>query len=812
MLRAMKTAVAAWVGAVALCLTLVSMAGAQAPASPAAQPAAPAEPAPIPLAEVAMRAEEVGAFVRSLEVQLAPDTRIVSIEAHLPPLRERLTVRFERTGLAIESQAGLGTLNALADSWHSSRAEVGTWLEILTSRGVWLTQQLQKLAALDKTWRRTREEYATRAPAYVMERIDAIQRALATAEDRVKDQGRATLELQDRIAREATRCDEALALLARARQQATSNLFVRESKPIWSAEVRRGVLAKLPELIRGSLDAQAVLLRQFVVDHIERMILHGGLIIALVALFWWARRRATDWRTRNRPAGALAPVFRQPVAAALLFGLLSGVWFYSDEPSSALILVQIATLLPVVVVLHGLLPPAVIPGLYGLAAFFLADSLRDFASIMPLVERGLFLVEMLAATVLVGWVLWSGRARSLLASDDGSMLGRARMLLAGLTFAGFVIAFVAGAIGSMNLARLIGSGILTSGYIALVLTAARRLAEGLFALALRVRPLRLLRMVDHHTETFERRAHVALQVLAIATWAFATLDIFGLFRPVLAGGHRILTAELAYGALRISLGDVLAFAATLYGASLFSRAIRFALEEDVFPRLRLSAGLPYALTSVLKYSVIFVGFVLGLLALGVNLDRVTILGGAFGIGVGFGLQNIVNNFVSGLIVLFERPVRVGDAVQIGDVQGQVRRIGIRSSTVRTWEGAEVIVPNSQLVSDKVTNWTPADQWRRLDLPVSVAYGTAPDKVLKVLSEVAHAHPDVAANPVPQPLFLGFGDSALLFTLQVWTARTDRHVAVKSELGIAIYAALREAGMTIPFPQQEIRVHQEPPPR
>ena len=168
--------------------------------------------------------------------------------------------------------------------------------------------------------------------------------------------------------------------------------------------------------------------------------------------------------------------------------------------------------------------------------------------------------------------------------------------------------------------------------------------------------------------------------------------------------------------------------------------------------------------------------------------------------------------MSGLIVLFERPIRVGDAVQIGDVQGEVRRIGIRSSTVRNWEGAEVIVPNSLLVADKVTNWTPAEQRRRLDIPVNVAYGTAPDEVLKVLGEVAHGHADVAAVPAPQALFLGFGDSALRFELRVWTDRLDRHVAIRSELGIAVYAALREAGMTIPFPQQEIRVHHEPPPR
>jgi potassium efflux system protein len=230
----------------------------------------------------------------------------------------------------------------------------------------------------------------------------------------------------------------------------------------------------------------------------------------------------------------------------------------------------------------------------------------------------------------------------------------------------------------------------------------------------------------------------------------------------------------------------------------------------VFPRLNLRPGLPYALSSLIRYAIVFVGFLSALAALGLNLDRLTVLGGALGLGVGFGLQNIVNNFVSGLIVLFERPVRVGDVVQIGDVVGQVQRIGIRSSTVRTFEGADVIVPNSQLVADRVTNWTPFDQRRRLEIQVNVAYGSAPDEVLKVLGEVAKSHPDVLAEPAPIALFLGFGDSALKFQLWAWTARVDRLLAVKSELGIGVYAALREAGFSIPFPQQEVRLHQAPP--
>lgn len=795
-------------------LAFVALSLAAVPERAAAQGPAPGSgtAAPIPVSEVSLRAEEVDTFLRTLDTQLSRSPEVTRIETELPPLSGRLAERLDRTRQTVESQPSLGILNTLADSWQSSRLDLAEWMQTLTGRATWLDQRRERLATLADAWNRTRSAaQAARAPAPVGARIDTVRSSLATTRQRVEKERAAILVLQDRVAREVTRCEEALALIGQARRQAAGDLFVRQTGPIWSPEVRGRALSELLGSVRASLDAQRAQLRRFVEDRSGRMLFHIGLLLGLAAFFWWARRRAREWRTPEAPAVSLANVFEQPVAAALVLGLLSSIWIYADEPRLARYLAEIGAVLPVVLVLRRLLTPSVIPGLYALAAFFVFDRLRDLVMVLPLIERGLFLVEMLAATVLTGWSLWSGRVRDLLATADGSRSGRVRETLVRLAFGGFAITLIAGAIGYMSLARLLGSGILASGYVALLLSAGRRLAEGIVAFAFRVWPLRLLRMVERHRVLLERRAHAVLKALSVTVWAAITMDNFALLEPVIAGGNRILAAELTRGALRISLGDILAFAITLYAAYLFSSLVRVVLEEDVFPRLQLRAGLPYALSRLFRYAVAFAGFLLALAVLGVNLDRITILGGALGVGVGFGLQNVVNNFVSGLIMLFERPVRVGDAVQIGDVQGEVRRIGIRSTTVRAWEGADVIVPNSMLVADRVTNWTPADQRRRrLDIPVGVAYGTPPDEVLKVLTEVARGHPDVAGEPAPQPLFLGFGDSALRFELRVWTERLDRHVAIKSELGIAVYAALREAGMTIPFPQHEVRLLREPP--
>jgi len=196
--------------------------------------------------------------------------------------------------------------------------------------------------------------------------------------------------------------------------------------------------------------------------------------------------------------------------------------------------------------------------------------------------------------------------------------------------------------------------------------------------------------------------------------------------------------------------------------------------------------------------------VLALAVLGLDMTKMTVLAGAFGVGIGFGLQSVVNNFVSGLILLFERPIHVGDTVQMGQLQGRVRRIGIRASIVRTMQGAEIIVPNAQLITEQVTNWTLSDQLRRLDLPVGVNYGAAPEKVIELLESLARAHPQVLQNPAPRALFMSYGDSSINFELRAWTEYSNSQ-QVHSDLTVAIYNAIYAAGMSFPFPQREVRV-------
>jgi small-conductance mechanosensitive channel len=209
----------------------------------------------------------------------------------------------------------------------------------------------------------------------------------------------------------------------------------------------------------------------------------------------------------------------------------------------------------------------------------------------------------------------------------------------------------------------------------------------------------------------------------------------------------------------------------------------------------LPRGVPSAISAAANYAILFVGVLLAMSAAGVSLERVTLLAGAIGVGVGFGLQNVVNNFVSGLILLVERPMRIGDVVEIGTTVGTVRRIGIRSSTLRTFEGAEVIVPNGSLIAERVTNWTFSDYARRIEVRVAVADGADPETVCTLLEQAARRE-DVLPHPAPSAILVAVGEGKLTFVLRAWSPTYEQAPEVQSRLTAAVVAALRTANVYV----------------
>lgn len=235
-----------------------------------------------------------------------------------------------------------------------------------------------------------------------------------------------------------------------------------------------------------------------------------------------------------------------------------------------------------------------------------------------------------------------------------------------------------------------------------------------------------------------------------------------------------------------------------------------ALKRFFFRRFLSTSGLnrslQYTIAQIAGYVILIIGAAIALQNAGIDLSALAILAGAIGVGVGFGLQNIASNFISGLILLIERPVEIGDRVVIGDVAGSVQQIRARSTTVLTNDNIAMIVPNSKLIEDTVTNWTHSDPKIRFRIPVGVAYGSDVEQVKTLLLEVAREHPQALAEPAPVVFFNGFGESSLDFELGVWSEEMSfRPRRFRSDLNFAIEKKFRAAKIEIPFPQRDVWV-------
>jgi small-conductance mechanosensitive channel len=263
---------------------------------------------------------------------------------------------------------------------------------------------------------------------------------------------------------------------------------------------------------------------------------------------------------------------------------------------------------------------------------------------------------------------------------------------------------------------------------------------------------------------------------------------------------------ITVGKIHLTVGEVLYVLLLLILLVALSRKLQKWLVNLLLVHHSVEEGTALAISSLVRYVIVFIGLIVILQSTGVDLSSLTVLAGALGIGVGFGLQNIAGNLVSGLIILFERPIKVGDRIEVGTITGDVLRISLRSTVVRTNDNIDVIVPNSEFIMSRVINWSYTDRDVRFSFPVGASYNVDPEAVIGILKEVAGEHPGVLKEPEPEVVFEEFGESSLNFVLRVWSREyITRPMSLRSELNISIMKKFKKHGIEVPFPQRDIHI-------
>ena len=315
-----------------------------------------------------------------------------------------------------------------------------------------------------------------------------------------------------------------------------------------------------------------------------------------------------------------------------------------------------------------------------------------------------------------------------------------------------------------------------------------------------------IKQLRSEAKTLKKRVgliiNTSIVLLVMLPMIFSAWGLFGSVQKAVAG---LLALGFDIGSQRISVGLVIAAVGTLYVSVIFSRVLPKVLLDEKVAGAGLERGVKVSVMYLIQYFIVFIGFLITIMVIGLDLTKLTIILSAFGVGIGFGLQGIVNNFISGLMLLFEQPVRIGDTIEMDGVWAEIERIGLRSTTVRTLDDAEMIIPNANLVSNEVTNWTLSNRRARVIITVGVAYGSDIPLVIETLLACTADNKLIAKSPEPQVLFRSFGESSLNFELRIWIKEVDDRLVVSSELHQEIDRRFRQANIEIAFPQRDLHL-------
>jgi small-conductance mechanosensitive channel len=755
------------------------------------------------ISEIPSKLEETQTYISKLNTDIISPEKVTEREKELEIVNESYKIlRAQTDSIDLEKEYST-TLKEYQQKWITQKNKVSDWASLVKSRTEELEETKKQLLANNKIWERTdklaREEGA---PSELINSIRDLINSINKIEKDLTTEINSSLSLQTRLSEQSIDIDLTLGNIEELLQEKERKVFVQNVPAIWESfsvvEDSTALSVQLSKIWKSYIRTS----EEFLETNKDRMIQDFVLFLFFLLLVYLLRHYSRNIEEKDEKTSFSLRLLERPISVAILVFLLFAVTLYEDAPEIFFNLLRILVVLPLLRILFHILKPILrIPLIYFCALMIIQQFMIAAGSGTP-VERGLLIILVVLAIAGLSWFLL---LKVPVRAFDNEVTSSRLFFIGKLSLFLFVIGFLANIFGYVMLNFVIINGILNSIYgIILLLTAVLAL-KALINISLQTKPLLKFNVVKIHPEKIKITLAKIIKIVVIIWSLIIIMKNFLVQDEIIDWLTETLGKVWEIGDLKISIGNILLFFISIWLAVQIARLVRFLLEGDVLPRFNLARGVPGAISSITNYLIVGFGIIVAMVAAGIDLSSFALLAGALGVGIGFGLQDLVRNFVSGLILIFERPIQTGDAVQVDDLSGRVLKIGIRSSIIKTWDGAEVILPNGNLIANKLINWTLSDQLRRIDIKVGVAYGTDVATVMKTLLKCAKDHQQILTNPAPYVLFNDFADSYLEFELRCWTSNYPDWIFIRSDIRIAIDKAFEEENIVIPFPQRDLHV-------
>jgi len=766
---------------------------------PAAAPS-PIGPVTIPRVDITARAEELAADLRRIEASSEQEADIGVIEVALTDTVARISALRAVVDTLDPARVSLRVIDDQRVDWHSVTSQLSGWMEEVQLRWEELTLQDSELEKARELWWATGEKAAAEdSPLEIVGRIGTEVTHIDAVTELLRVRREEVAALMDRVATANQACTEALDRLMAIETDARGRLLTRDATPIWEWSA-----PQVDSFVTDATAARAYWFETLSAYFASRQARFSVVLIGFLAFLLAVhvlKRWSARWPEDDESLADARFVLSRPYSSSIAFAVVLTVFLFEQIVGPVQDLIEFLAVIPILRLGLGLLPGPARSALVWTMGLLVLNRVWSLPPDGSYLRRVLLLLVTFAA--IVGVMTIARSWRKLPETQHGMwwVLAWLSLLVMG-TFLG--ISMLANLLGWSNLSQVLTDSFLSSASSALAWMVVALTATALGPLVMRTQLPELLPSIDRRRASLASGSAFLASTAAFLMWSRETLRRFQLLEPLRLWFDATMEASASIGGLEVSVGRTFGALFVLLATWVIGRVARFVLREEILPRTRIPEGSGHSVVSVVNYLIWGSGLLLSAAAAGLNTTQLTVAFGALGVGIGFGLQNIVGNFVSGLILIFERPIKVGDQVETSTHFGIVTGIGIRASTIKKFDGAEVVVPNSDLVAKELVNWTRSDMTRRIEIRVRTTLSSEPRIVLDVLRGVAESHPKTLAAPAPLAFMIGFGESALDFRLLVWVA-VKEFLVVSSDLHVAVKEELEKAGIRIPVPERDLRV-------
>jgi potassium efflux system protein len=757
----------------------------------------------ISISDISLESEKLGQRIFKLRTILEPSKKIKEVDSLL--LKTSVEINLQRDSLFTDlkemTQRSLKVKNV---EWNNYKLNLKSYQSVLSARLADVNKTNKELTDEIKKWELTKQSLSERKDSE--EIYSSLDNVIVTLHE-IMDISLVRLDsifiIQKGLTNLILTVDEVISEINRMELQLQKDYFVFDSPSLWNynkIDSLSNDTTKLSTSIQSGMHENFAPLSEFLSQNVKTVIFQIIFLLMILTLLLLEKRK---WRKEsheltNEVEKEAKIILRHPIASTLVVGLIISLFFYHSiipvfsEIHFLIILASTTFLLP------RLTTKRFNIFLLLLFVVYIIQSLTLYLNPQSFLVRILLLFD----TVVLFVAMIYGQIEMRLKPKQFLGIKKLFKLVVPVYMLFMIIAVFANLLGMVSLSRFLIKGVLSSTALGLVVFLSVKVITSIFLLFFKLRSSSNTQALSTITIVAQKRIKPILLFFGLLVWLIFSLMGFEIYEYLVEYVKEMLLINWPIGKMTISLGGILSFSGIFLVTILLAR-LGAAIFEDEWMINILPRGIAPAISLLLRITLITVGLYIGLSAAGLDLSRLGFIVGALGVGIGFGLQNVVLNFIAGLILAFERPINLGDAIEVDQEFGVVTNIGIRSSNIKTYSGSEAIIPNGDLISKKVINWTLSNRDRRTKVLMKTSASADPKMVIELFNSIAAKHPLVFKDRKPITLFHGYNeDGNLDFVLHYWTSFSDTLIT-DNDIALEIFSSLKENGIQAPVPMRRI---------